>query len=108
YHIDELGGFVPLHSEDMRTPLDGLYVAGNITGIEGAKVAMSQGKTAALAIAKDHGQVIAESSLSEAVRQISSTRSDAHIQFHPEVEAGRRKLQEYWEQHASEKRKVMV
>ena len=108
YHIDELGGSVPLHSEDMRTPLDGLYVAGNITGIEGAKVAMSQGKTAALAIAKDLGKDIAEASLSEAVRQISSTRSEAHIQFHPEVEAGRRKLQEYWEQHASEKRKVMV
>ncbi|EMR06925.1 Thioredoxin reductase [Bhargavaea cecembensis DSE10] len=108
YHINELGGFVPLHSQDMRTPLDGLYVAGNITGIEGAKVAMSQGKTAALSIAKDLGQDIADTSLSEAVRQISSTRTDAHIQFHPEVDAGRRKLQEYWDLHDAEKRKVMV
>ena len=33
-YIPELGGHVPLHSETMETPLSGLFVAGNITGIE--------------------------------------------------------------------------
>src|SRR5699024_10446647 len=44
YNIPELGGHVPLHNEEMETSVKGLYVAGNITGIEGAKVAISQGK----------------------------------------------------------------
>src|SRR5690625_6122141 len=33
-YIAELGGHVPIHNEKMEPPVDGLYVAGNITGIE--------------------------------------------------------------------------
>ncbi|PWW32250.1 hypothetical protein DFO73_101513 [Cytobacillus oceanisediminis] len=36
-YIPELGGHVPHHSEKMETPLAGLFVAGNITGIESGK-----------------------------------------------------------------------
>ncbi|MFC7557955.1 hypothetical protein ACFQY3_01330 [Paenibacillus farraposensis] len=36
----ELSGHVPLHGEQMETSLKGLYVAGNITGIEIGLVAM--------------------------------------------------------------------
>src|SRR5699024_8204803 len=36
FYIEELGGYVPLHNERMETTLEGLYVAGNINGIEGA------------------------------------------------------------------------
>jgi sarcosine oxidase subunit alpha len=32
-YVPELGGHVPLHSDKMETPLPGLFVAGNITGI---------------------------------------------------------------------------
>lgn len=52
HYIEELGGFIPLHNEQMETNLEGLYVAGNITGIEGAKVALAQGKVAGLTIAQ--------------------------------------------------------
>ena len=38
HYISELGGHVPLHSETMETPLPGLFVAGNITGIEKEKL----------------------------------------------------------------------
>ncbi len=37
HYIPELGGHVPLHSETMETSLPGLFVAGNITGIESGK-----------------------------------------------------------------------
>src|SRR5699024_6101279 len=50
YHIPELGGRVPLHSDEMKTNLEGLYVAGNITGIEGAKVAIAQGQVAGYSV----------------------------------------------------------
>src|SRR5699024_3790026 len=47
-YIEELGGHVPVHNEEMETPLPGVYVAGNITGIESAKVAREQGTVAGL------------------------------------------------------------
>ena len=51
-YIPELGGHVPLHSEAMETPLPGLFVAGNITGIESGKIAMTQGAVAGYSIVK--------------------------------------------------------
>lgn len=51
-YIPELGGHVPLHSETMETPLPGLLVAGNITGIESGKIAMAQGTVAGYSIVK--------------------------------------------------------
>ena len=51
-YIPELGGHVPLHSETMETPLSGLFVAGNITGIESGKIAMAQGTVAGYSIVK--------------------------------------------------------
>src|SRR5690606_25219027 len=35
-YIPSLGGHVPVHNQYMQTPVTGLYVAGNITGIESA------------------------------------------------------------------------
>ncbi|GAA3312893.1 hypothetical protein GCM10020331_001720 [Ectobacillus funiculus] len=52
-YVPELGGHVPLHNECMQTNLKGLYVAGNITGVESAKVARTQGVVAGLAIARE-------------------------------------------------------
>ena len=51
-YVEELGGHVPVHNEQMETPLEGLFVAGNITGIESAKVARAQGTLAGLSIVK--------------------------------------------------------
>jgi sarcosine oxidase, subunit alpha len=47
-----LGGWVPLHSPKMETPLPGVFVAGSITGVEGARVAEAQGRVAGFSIAK--------------------------------------------------------
>lgn len=96
YHIEELGGHVPLHNERMETTIEGLYVAGNITGIEGAKVAISQGEVAGYSILNNIYQGKYENELASSVKQIEQTRNDAFIQFHPNVKEGKKKLQNYW------------
>ncbi|MCG7346135.1 NAD(P)/FAD-dependent oxidoreductase [Sporosarcina sp. ACRSL] len=99
YHIEELGGYVPLHNERMESPLEGLYVAGNITGIEGAKVAISQGVTAGLAIVNSIDGGKQEAKLNDSIKAIEETRNDAYIQFHPEVKTGKQKLLNFWNEH---------
>src|SRR5690625_7180792 len=36
-YVEELGGHVPIHKEKMETPVEGLFVAGNIPGVKRAK-----------------------------------------------------------------------
>ncbi len=99
-YVPELGGHVPIHNERMQTPLAGLYVAGNITGIESAKVAIAQGTVAGLSVAADLGRLTAstETSLLQAIRHVEQTRSQATIQFHPLIGQGRRKMAALYEQ----------
>lgn len=96
YFIEELGGYVPLHNEKMETPLTGLYVAGNITGIEGAEVAREQGATAGLTIAHQAGVDGLAGTIRKSIQMVEETRDNAYIQFNPEVEKGRQKIQEKW------------
>ncbi|WP_242224866.1 NAD(P)/FAD-dependent oxidoreductase [Bacillus cereus group sp. BfR-BA-01380] len=98
-YIPELGGHVPHHSETMETPLDGLFVAGNITGIESGKIAMTQGTTAGLSIAKHAGKGLGtiDQQLQQAVQHVRTVRKQAAIQFNPEINNGRSKMYELWE-----------
>ncbi|USK54201.1 FAD-dependent oxidoreductase [Cytobacillus solani] len=99
-YIPELGGHVPHHSETMETPLEGLFVAGNITGIESGKIAMAQGTIAGYSIAKHAGKggtAIVEQ-LNQAVKNVHLLRKQAAIQFYPDIESGRRKMYDLWEQ----------
>jgi len=45
-YIPELGGYVPLHNEDLETVKNGIYVAGDVSGIEEASTARVEGKIA--------------------------------------------------------------
>ena len=99
YLIEELGGYVPLHNEHMETALDGMYVAGNITGIEGAKVAISQGITAGLSIVHSLGVSDQALNIKNSLKDIEKTRDAAFIQFHPNVKEGKVKLQKHWADH---------
>ena len=94
-YIEELGGHVPVHNERMETPLAGLFVAGNITGIESAKVARAQGTLAGLSIVKRTRKEAAniENKVLEAMENVKTVRREATIQFHPGIEAGREKVQ---------------
>ncbi|MEH7890889.1 NAD(P)/FAD-dependent oxidoreductase [Bacillus thuringiensis] len=98
HYISELGGHVPLHSETMETPLSGLFVAGNITGIESGKIAMAQGIVAGLSIAKYAGEKhdIVDQQLYHAMQNVHSVRQKAAIQFNPMVDIGRRKMNDLW------------
>jgi len=51
YHIPEMGGWVPVHDDRFATPRPGLFIAGSVSGVEGAGVAEIQGRIAGLAAA---------------------------------------------------------
>ncbi|WP_318614650.1 NAD(P)/FAD-dependent oxidoreductase [Sporosarcina sp. YIM B06819] len=92
-YVEELGGHVPIHNEQMETPLEGLYVAGNITGIESAKVARAQGTLAGYSIAKQNDKI------QQAMKEVKSIREAATIQFHPEIAAGRSKVEKAFHEY---------
>ncbi len=54
-YIPELGGHVPLHDENMETTVPGLYVAGDVAGVEEATTSMEEGRLAGLAVAEALG-----------------------------------------------------
>jgi len=45
-YIPELGGYVPWHNENMETTIKGVYVAGDLSGIEEASTAILEGELA--------------------------------------------------------------
>ncbi|HOM26176.1 MAG TPA: NAD(P)/FAD-dependent oxidoreductase [bacterium] len=47
-----LGGIVALHNENMETSVNGIYIAGDLSGIEEASTAMEEGKLAGLSVAE--------------------------------------------------------
>ena len=51
-YIPELGGWVPLHNESMETTCEGIFVAGDVTGVEEANSALDKGRIAGISIAK--------------------------------------------------------
>ncbi len=50
-----LGGHFPRHDEDLQTSVAGLYVAGDLAGVEEASIAMEQGKLAGMHAARSLG-----------------------------------------------------
>ena len=59
-YVSSLGGHIPLHDENMETTVSGIYVAGDIAGIEEASTAMEEGRLAGLAAAEALGYVCEE------------------------------------------------
>lgn len=54
-YIPELGGHLPVHNRYMETSAEGIYVAGDITGIEEASTAMEEGMLAGINAAASLG-----------------------------------------------------
>lgn len=100
HFIPELGGHIPLHNEEMQTPLDSLYVAGNITGIESAKVAIAQGSVAGLSIVKNSEapSALVDDLIETAKNHVEAVRRNAVIQFHPNIKEGRQTLKRQWQE----------
>lgn len=53
--LPAFGGHVPLHDSNMETTVSGLYVAGDVTGVEEASSAMEEGNLAGVAAAESLG-----------------------------------------------------
>lgn len=102
-YVEELGGHVPVHNEQMETPLEGLFVAGNITGIESAKVARAQGTLAGLSIVKRKIKDLADidDRVIQAMENVKTIRENATIQFHPGINEGRKKIENAFNKHIS-------
>jgi NADPH-dependent 2,4-dienoyl-CoA reductase/sulfur reductase-like enzyme len=56
-YISELGGFVPLHDENMQSTVPGIYVSGDVTGIEEASTAIEEGRIAGIALSMEMGRL---------------------------------------------------
>lgn len=56
-YLPELSGFVPLHDELMESSIPGVYVAGDVAGIEEASSAMEEGKLAGTAAGISLGKI---------------------------------------------------
>lgn len=54
-YIPELGGWVPIHNKNMETTYSGIYVAGDVTGVEEANTALEEGRLAGIAVAESLG-----------------------------------------------------
>jgi thioredoxin reductase len=90
-YLKTLGGHVPIHNERMETPIPGIYVAGDVAGIEEASTAMEEGRLAGLAAAEALGYV-PESQFEERARAIRGRLSS--LRMGPFGEARRKAKQE--------------
>ncbi|MEW6524032.1 MAG: FAD-dependent oxidoreductase [Bacillota bacterium] len=56
-HDTRLGGHFPVHDEDLRTSVPGVWVAGDASGVEEASTAMEEGRLAGLSAAEFLGKL---------------------------------------------------
>jgi thioredoxin reductase len=90
-YLRELGGHVPVHNEKMETSVPGIYVAGDVAGVEEASTAMEEGRLAGLAAAEALGY-ISESEFEERARFVRQRLSS--LRMGPFGKARRRAKQE--------------
>ncbi len=82
----ELGGFVPTHDDQMRTSVDGVFVAGDTAGFHEAmllnpEIARNQGRIAGIAAAESLGAI----DNTEAQSRISDIKEQTVTTSHTEV-----------------------
>jgi sarcosine oxidase subunit alpha len=95
--VEELGGEVPVVDPDGATSVPGLYAAGNALGVEGAAVAMAQGRRAAVAVAARLGRADGRAQ-AEARAAVERARADAPFAFHAGVAEGHRRVAALWQE----------
>jgi len=54
----DLGGFIPVRNQNMETSISGIYIAGDVAGIEEASIAMEEGRIAGIAAAESLGYIM--------------------------------------------------
>jgi len=76
-YVGQLGGFVPVRTENLETTIEGIFVAGDVCGVEEATSAMVEGYLAGLTAAESLGYQIAdfEERKQDYLEQLESLRS---------------------------------
>ncbi|MCQ2546511.1 MAG: NAD(P)/FAD-dependent oxidoreductase [Clostridia bacterium] len=82
-HIPAMGGYVPMHSKNMQTTNSGIYVAGDVAGIEEASTAMEEGKLAGIAVCKELG-ILDEADALKREAEVNERISELRIGSHGE------------------------
>ncbi len=96
-YVKEMGGWIPIHNDNMKTTVEGIYLAGDAGGIAEASTAMLEGKLAGAAIAEEEGS---DSNQIEIVRktvcaELSGIRKS---DFLKNVGKGKNKCHHKWEE----------
>jgi len=73
--VPRLGGLVPGHDENQETTIPGIYIAGDVSGIEEASTAIIEGRIAGLAIARSMGYLDERSFQEKRRKQADSMKS---------------------------------
>lgn len=75
--VPELGGHVPLRNSELETSVKGVFVAGDVAGVEEASSAMVEGRLAGLCAASNLGYVTEEYPILKAdcLKQLEDLRS---------------------------------
>lgn len=76
-YIPELGGHVPLRNEKLETSVNGVYIAGDVSGVEEASAAMVEGRVAGAnaALSLGHNVELAEKLSEEASEELRVLRA---------------------------------
>ncbi|EYE87864.1 FAD-dependent pyridine nucleotide-disulfide oxidoreductase [Fervidicella metallireducens AeB] len=76
-YVPELGGHVPVRNQELETSVKGVYVAGDVAGVEEASSAMVEGRLAGLCAAKNLGYAKEnfEELKNDCIEQLYSLRS---------------------------------
>ena len=92
-YIRELSGSVPVTDEDLMTSVDGIYAAGDVSGIEEASSAMVEGRLAGFAAAKALGlaEAMTQAGIEAARAELEELRSGP---MGARIRAGLEKIQE--------------
>jgi sarcosine oxidase subunit alpha len=94
-YIPELGGQVAIHNEKMETTIGGIYLAGDVSGIEEANTAMMEGRIAGAEVAVEHGKRRneAERIMQVAFENLKALRASP---FSEKILRGKEKIFELW------------
>ncbi len=75
WYVPELGGHLAAHDENLETTVPGIYVAGDVSGIEEASAAMLEGRLAGLSAAESLGKKAPPPGKEVVVRELKELRA---------------------------------
>lgn len=106
--IPVLGGHVPMHDENMETTVPGIYVAGDVTGVEEASSAMEEGNLSGVAAAEALGCISKEEAQhkkAEIRARLDTLRSGM---FGKKRKTAKEQQLEAMSAHSAEKERILI